>query len=323
MSWDKHGGLAMSEWPVVKPQDMGRVAVLMGGWSAEREISLRSGGEVLRGLRGRGVDAHGVDAGRDVLEVLDKGGYQRAFIALHGRGGEDGVVQAGLELLGMPYTGSGVLGSALAMDKLRTKQLWRGGGLPTPDYMELRPETDPGDVVATLGVPVIVKPAHEGSSIGMTRVTSALELATARNVAAEYDSDVLVERWITGEEYTVSLLGEEVLPAIRLQTPRTFYDFAAKYESDDTRYLCPCGLGAADLERLNHLAVEAFRVLGGWGWGRVDVMRDGDGAFWLLEVNTTPGMTDHSLVPMAAAAAGIDFEELVWRILLTSRKERE
>ncbi|WP_290649426.1 D-alanine--D-alanine ligase [Aquisalimonas sp.] len=312
----------MSEWPAIKPQDMGRVAVLMGGWSAEREISLRSGGEVLRGLRARGVDAHGVDAGRDVLEVLDKGGYQRAFVALHGRGGEDGVIQAGLELLGIPYTGSGVLGSALAMDKLRSKQLWCGAGLPTPDYIELRPETDPADVVATLGVPVIVKPAHEGSSLGMTRVTSAQELAAARTVAAEYDTDILVERWITGEEYTVSLLGDAVLPAICLQTPRTFYDFAAKYESDDTRYLCPCGLGAADLERLNTLAVEAFRVLDGWGWGRVDVMRDGDGALWLLEVNTTPGMTDHSLVPMAAAAAGIDFEELVWRILLTSRKER-
>ena len=298
--------------------NMGRVAVLMGGWSAEREISLRSGGEVLAGLQARGVDAHAVDAGRDVLQVLDDGGYDRAFIALHGPGGEDGVIQAGMELLGLPYTGSGVLGSALAMDKLRSKQVWRGAGLPTPEYMELRSDSAPDDVVARLGLPLIIKPAHEGSSIGMTRVTSADELPAAYALAARYDRDVFAERWITGEEYTVSLLGDEVLPAIRLETPRTFYDFAAKYESDDTLYHCPCGLGEADLQALNTLAVEAFRVLGGWGWGRVDVMRDEGGRLWLLEVNTIPGMTDHSLVPMAAAAQGIDFEELVWRILRTS-----
>lgn len=303
-----------------QPADMGRVAVLMGGWSAEREISLRSGREVLAGLQARGVDAHALDAGRDVITALERGDYDRAFVALHGRGGEDGVIQAGLELLGMPYTGSGVLGSALAMDKLRSKQVWRGAGLPTPEYMELRPDTDLDDVVAALGLPLIVKPAHEGSSIGMTRVNSADALAAARDEAARFDGDILAERWITGEEYTVSLLGNEVLPAIRLETPRTFYDFAAKYEADDTRYHCPCGLEGDALAELNALSVEAFRVLGGRGWGRVDVMRDARGAFWLLEVNTIPGMTDHSLVPMAAAAAGLSFEELVWRILLTSEE---
>ena len=305
-----------------QPADMGRVAVLMGGWSAEREISLRSGREVLAGLQARGVDAHPVDAGRDVITVLEQGGYDHAFIALHGRGGEDGVIQAGLELLGMPYTGSGVLGSALGMDKLRSKQVWRGSGLPTPEYMELRPDTDLDDVVAALGLPLIVKPAHEGSSIGMTRVNSADALAAARDEAARFDGDILAERWITGEEYTVSLLGDDVLPAIRLETPRTFYDFAAKYEADDTRYHCPCGLEGDVLAELNALSVEAFRVLGGRGWGRVDVMRDAQGTFWLLEVNTIPGMTDHSLVPMAAAAAGLSFEELVWRILLTSEEAR-
>lgn len=303
-----------------QPADLGRVAVLMGGWSAEREISLRSGREVLAGLQARGVDAHAVDAGRDVLQVLDSGGYDRAFIALHGRGGEDGVIQAGLELLGLPYTGSGVLGSALAMDKLRSKQVWRGAGLPTPEFRMLRPDTPDDEVLRSLGLPLIVKPAHEGSSIGMTRVTTAAELGRARAEAARYDGDVLAERWIAGEEYTISLLGTEVLPAIRLETPRTFYDFAAKYEADDTLYHCPCGLPEDDLAELNALAENAFRALDGRGWGRVDVMRDADGAFWLLEVNTIPGMTDHSLVPMSAAAAGMDFEELVWRILLTSEE---
>ncbi len=305
-----------------QPHELGRVAVLLGGWSAEREISLRSGKEVMTALLERGVDAHAVDAGRDVIQVLERGGYDRVFIALHGRGGEDGVVQAGLELLGLPYTGSGVLGSALAMDKLRSKQVWRGAGLPTPAYMELRPDTRLDDVVEALGLPLIVKPAREGSSIGMTRVTSTDALAAARDEAARFDSDILAECWITGEEYTVSLLGDQVLPAIRLETPRTFYDFAAKYEADDTRYHCPCGLEPDALEQLNSLAVEAFRTLGGSGWGRVDVMRDARGDFWLLEVNTIPGMTDHSLVPMAGAAAGLTFDELVWRILLTSEEAR-
>ncbi|MFV8835926.1 D-alanine--D-alanine ligase [Aquisalimonas sp. APHAB1-3] len=308
----------MTEHSVTTPAVFGRVAVLMGGWSAEREISLRSGRQVLAGLQARGVDAHSVDAGRDVLQVLEAGGFDRAFIALHGRGGEDGVIQAGLELLGLPYTGSGVLGSALGMDKLRTKQVWRGAGLPTPDYMELRPDTRAADVIAALGTPLIVKPAREGSSIGMSRVTTEAELIAARDAAARYDRDVIAERWITGEEYTVSLLGDTVLPAIRLETPHTFYDFEAKYESDSTRYHCPCGLEGADLDALNALATEAFRAVDGAGWGRVDVMRDGNGAFWLLEVNTIPGMTDHSLVPMAAEAAGMPFDELVWRILETS-----
>ena len=307
----------------VKAADFGRVAVLMGGWSAERSISLRSGNAVLSALQARGVDAHGVDADRNVLHTLEAGGFDRAFIALHGRGGEDGTIQAGLELLGLPYTGSGVLGSALAMDKLRTKRVWTGAGLPTPPGAELRPDTDPAGVVARVGLPLIVKPAHEGSSIGMTRVEAVEGLEAARDAAAAYDRDVLAEAWVSGEEYTVSLLGDTVLPAIRLETPRGFYDFTAKYEAGDTRYHCPCGLPAADLEALERLAVEAFRTLGASGWGRVDVMRDADGAFWLLEVNTIPGMTDHSLVPMAAAARGIDFPELVWRILATTMEGPE
>jgi len=296
----------------------GKVAVLMGGRSAEREISLRSGDAVLQALRRKGVDAHAVDAQADVLRRLEAGGFQRAFIVLHGRGGEDGVIQGALETLGLPYTGSGVLGSALSMDKLRSKQVWLGAGLPTPPYAVLEESTDFDAVVRELGLPLMVKPAQEGSSIGMTKVVAAAELHAAWRCAAEYDECVIAERWITGAEYTASILGREVLPLIRLETPRAFYDYQAKYHADTTRYLCPCGLDAEREGQLQALALKAFAALGGSGWGRVDFLCDEGGAPWFIEANTVPGMTDHSLVPMAARAAGLTFEELVWRILETS-----
>ena len=303
------------------PSALGRVAVLMGGWSAEREVSLKSGRAVYAGLRRAAVDAHAVDTGRDVLEVLTAGGFDRVFIALHGRGGEDGVIQGALELMGLPYTGTGVLGSALAMDKLRSKRVWQGAGLPTPAFVLLDSSTDTAQVTRSVGLPLIVKPSREGSSLGMTKVEDAASLQEAWRLAGGFDDEVIAERWISGEEYTVSIVAGQVLPAIRLETPRTFYDYAAKYQADDTRYHCPCGLEPAALAELENLAMEAYRALDGRGWGRVDVMRDSAGRFWLLEVNTIPGMTDHSLVPMAAAAAGMSFDELVCRILLTTLTE--
>ncbi len=292
--------------------DFGKVVVLMGGQSAEREISLRSGQAVLAALLRQGVDAHAVDVTPDLMAQLT--GFDRAFIALHGRGGEDGVIQGALETLGLPYTGSGVAGSALGMDKYRCKLLWRGLGLPTADFVMLQSEPDL-DAAAALGFPLIIKPSHEGSSIGMARVESRAELQQAWRDAARYDAEVMAEKWISGAEFTAAILGDEVLPLIRLETPRTFYDYAAKYEADDTRYLCPCGLDEAQQQQLQQLALKAFRSVDAGGWGRVDLMQDADGRFLLLEVNTSPGMTDHSLVPMAARARGIGFDLLVWRIL--------
>ncbi len=300
------------------PAGLGKVAVLMGGLSAERAVSLKSGAAVLAALQRRGVDAHGIDAGRDVLRRLDEGDYQRVFIALHGRGGEDGVIQGALEVLGLPYTGSGVLGSALSMDKLRTKQVWIGAGLPTPEYVRLEAATDSAEAIAAVGLPVMVKPVREGSSIGMTKVTDAGDLHAAWQRAAEYDDCVIAERWISGAEYTATVLSGEVLPLIRLETPREFYDYEAKYHADSTRYLCPCGLPAEREQALQALALRAFQAVGASGWGRVDFLLDQQGAPWFIELNSVPGMTDHSLVPMAARAAGIDFDALVWRILLTS-----
>ncbi len=297
------------------PGAFGRVAVLMGGQSAEREVSLRSGQAVLQALRNCGVDAHGIDVGPGVMDSLASGGYDRAFVILHGRGGEDGVMQGALELLGLPYTGSGVLASALGMDKLRSKMTWRAAGLPTPDFELLGEDTDFERVATRLGLPLMVKPVHEGSSVGMTKVDAVADLKSAWETASRYDREVFAERWIDGAEYTVAILGEEALPSIRLETPRTFYDYEAKYHADTTRYHCPSGLDPAREERLQRLALQAFRVLGAAGWGRVDVMADADGGFWLIELNTTPGMTDHSLVPMAARAAGHSFEAIVWRIL--------
>jgi len=299
---------------------MGRVALLMGGWAAEREVSLRSGAMVLDALRKLGVDATALDPRDESLERLRE--FDRAFIILHGRGGEDGVIQGALEALKLPYTGTGVMGSAVGMDKLRTKLIWRGAGLPTPEFVVLRADTDWSAVVAELGAPIMVKPAREGSSIGMSKVADAAALEQAYRRAAEFDDQVIAERWITGQEFTVGILNGRALPVIRLETPCEFYDYEAKYSRDDTRYLCPCGLSEQDEAELQRLALRAFDSVGCSGWGRVDVMRDAEGRPWLLEVNTVPGMTDHSLVPMAAKAAGMSFEALVWEILKTS-VERE
>ncbi|HBH36741.1 MAG TPA: D-alanine--D-alanine ligase [Gammaproteobacteria bacterium] len=293
----------------------GKVAVLMGGTSAEREVSLNSGQAVLDGLLRQGVDAHAVDitTPQDIVDLYQRS-YERAFIVLHGRGGEDGQIQGALQTLGIPYTGSGVMGSAIAMDKYRTKLMWGGGGQPTPDYQLLRNSGDL-ELAAALGFPLMVKPANEGSSIGMSRVTTEAELESAWHVARQYDPIVIAERWITGSEYTVAILGREALPVIRLETPNKFYDYEAKYQSDETGYYIPSGLDSDREKRAQDLALEAFDAIGANGWGRVDMMIDETGGMWLIEINTVPGMTDHSLVPMAAKAQGISFDELVWKIL--------
>lgn len=266
----------------------------------------------------QGVDVHALDPARaEALEQLRSGGFARAFIVLHGRGGEDGRIQGALDTFGLSYTGSGVMGSALGMDKYRCKLLWRGCGLPTADFALLRRETDLASARA-LGFPLMIKPVHEGSSLGMARVDDPEALSTAWRAAARYDALVLAERWIDGPEYTCAVLNGEALPMIRLETPRAFYDYEAKYRADTTRYLCPCGLDGGSESRLRALCLEAFEVVGAAGLGRVDCMLDGAGRPYLLEVNTVPGMTDHSLVPMAARAGGLDFDTLVWRILETS-----
>lgn len=290
----------------------------MGGRSAEREISLKSGAMVLNALRTSGVDAHAFDPRDNGIATLQSQGYGRAFIALHGRFGEDGTVQGALEYLGIPYTGSGVMASALAMDKWRTKLLWHAAGLPTPAYQLMNARTDPVALAARLGLPLMMKPAREGSSIGMSKVTSVEKIAPAYELAARHDDVVIAERFVEGMELTAAILGDDSLPLIRLETPREFYDYQAKYFAEDTRYICPSGLPDHQERAIQQTAVEAFRVLGCSGWGRVDLMLDGDGKPQLLEVNTIPGMTDHSLVPMAARARGIAFEALVLRILDTA-----
>ncbi|MFF7705746.1 D-alanine--D-alanine ligase [Pseudomonas sp. NPDC007930] len=300
------------------PSDFGRVAVLYGGKSAEREVSLKSGAQVLGALQAAGVNAFGIDVGDDLLAVLQREHIDRAFIVLHGRGGEDGSMQGLLEVLGIPYTGSGVLASALAMDKLRTKQVWQSLGIPTPRHAVLASAADCFSAAEELGFPLIVKPAHEGSSIGMAKVTSAEQLVDAWKDASTYDSQVLVEQWISGPEYTVATLRDQPLPAIALGTPHAFYDYDAKYLASDTQYRIPCGLPAEQEQALAALCQRACDALGIAGWARVDVMQDAAGDFWLLEVNTAPGMTDHSLVPMAARAAGLDFQQLVLSILAAS-----
>lgn len=302
----------------MSPEAFGRTAVLMGGPSAEREVSLRSGAQVLENLLAAGVDAVTIDAGPDILEQLRRVGAERAFIVLHGPWGEDGVVQGALETIGMPYTGSGVLGSALAMDKLRTKQIWQCLGLPVPGYAAIREAGELPGVLERHALPLFVKPGGEGSSIGVTKVETPDQLRQAYDTAAGFGGPVLAETFIGGPEITIALLGDEALPAIRLETPRTFYDYEAKYQSDTTRYLCPSGLDESLEASLQSLSLEAFRALGCTGWGRVDLMLDEQMNPYLLEVNTVPGMTDHSLVPMAARAAGLSFPELVVRILETS-----
>jgi len=295
--------------------DFGKVAVLFGGTSAEREVSLKSGHAVLTALKSRGVDAHAFDPAERPLHQLKAEGFQRAFVILHGRGGEDGTVQGALELLGIPYTGSGVMASALGMDKWRTKLVWRGADLPVPDYALLDEGTDLAAVERQLGLPLFVKPANEGSSVGISKVKGPGELAQAYQTAAKHDKLVLAERFLGGGEYTVAILGDRPLPVIRIVPATEFYDYAAKYFRDDTRYLCPCGLPADQETRMQALALRAFQVLGCRGWGRVDVLVDEGGNPYLLEVNTAPGMTDHSLVPMAARAAGIDFPDLCLQVL--------
>ncbi|MGQ9659259.1 MAG: D-alanine--D-alanine ligase [Thermochromatium sp.] len=299
------------------PERFGKVALLMGGQSAEREISLKSGRAVHEALRRLGVEVEPIDPDATILERLRAGRYDRAFIILHGRGGEDGRIQGALETIGLPYTGSGVLGSALGMDKYRCKLIWASCGLPTPEFVLLRDARDL-PAAAELGFPLMIKPVHEGSSIGMARVESVEGLEAAWRAAFAFDSLVLAERWIQGLELTCAILGREALPMIRLETPRAFYDYEAKYSADSTRYHCPSGLDVEVEDRLRALALQAFDVVGASGWGRVDLMLDAAGQPFLLEINTVPGMTDHSLVPMAARAAGIDFDELVWRILETS-----
>jgi D-alanine-D-alanine ligase len=299
--------------------NFGKVGVLLGGKSAEREVSLKSGGMVLAALRKKGIDAHPFDPKEKDVQELKKQNFERVFIALHGRFGEDGTVQGTLEWLGIPYTGSGVLASALAMDKLRTKRLWKAEGLPTAPYEVLEKATDLKAVARRLGTPLFVKPASEGSSVGMTKVRGAAELDEAYALAVNYDPVVIAEKFIDGPELTVAILGEEVLPAIRIETPREFYDYEAKYMANDTRYLIPCGVAAKKEKDLQALCLKAFRSLGCRGWGRVDLMLDRRGRPFLLEVNTAPGMTDHSLVPMAARAVGISYEDLCVKILELAR----
>jgi D-alanine-D-alanine ligase len=303
---------------VTDAREFGRVAVLLGGTSSEREISLKSGNACLAALSKRGVDAHPFDPRDKSLAELVARKFDRVFIALHGPGGEDGAVQGALEWMGTPYTGSGVLGSALGMDKMRTKQLAQAAGVATPPWLLLRGAPDFERAVAELGLPMAVKPASQGSSVGMSRVESAADLAAAWRAASALDPVVIAERWITGGEYTVAILQGEALPAIRIETPRAFYDYQAKYFADDTRYLIPCGLPAAAEAAMQQAALTTFAATGASGWGRVDFVTGADGVPLLLEINTVPGMTSHSLVPMAARAAGIDFPELAWRILETS-----
>lgn len=302
----------------------GKVAVLMGGSSSEREISLESGMAVLAALQRSGIDAHPLDFGPAAVRVLQSGEYNRIFNMLHGKGGEDGVVQGVLEVLGLPYTGSGVLASALSMDKLRTKLCWLGAGLPTPQWRVLRSLDDAQRCASELGYPLMIKPAQEGSSIGLSKVQSASQLCDAFLEGCRYHGEVFAEAWVHGIEYTGAVLNDVALPLIRLEIPlNKFFDFNAKYKDDTTRYHCPAGLSADAESRLQQLLLEACRVVGIRGWGRVDFILDEQQQPWLLEVNSVPGMTSHSLVPMAAKAAGMSFDELACRILESSVPDRQ
>ena len=296
----------------------GKVAVLMGGRSAERDISLQTGAAILAALRRQGVDAHEIDAGEAVVGDLVSGAFDRVFNALHGRGGEDGVIQGALEALNLPYTGSGVLGSALSMDKLRCKWIWQRLGLPTPEFKLVRCEQDLDAAARKLGFPLMLKPVHEGSSLGISKVAAAGDLRPAWVNAAGYDDEVICERWLPGGDYTVGILHGQALPAIKIETEREFYDYQAKYLDDDTRYLCPCGLPQELEAELADLALQAFAAIGAGGWGRVDILLDENRRPSLIDVNTVPGMTGHSLVPMAAERTGLDFDDLVLRVLDTS-----
>jgi len=306
----------------VETAQFGKVAVLMGGLSAEREISLQSGNAVLTALQNKGVDAHGVDVGENIASELIEGNYQRVFLVLHGRGGEDGTMQGLLEIMRLPYTGSGVMASSLAMDKLKTKQIWRAMGLPTPDFFIIDSQKSCQQALETLGLPLIIKPALEGSSIGMSKVEEVEELVPAWQKAQLCGGSVIAESWIEGDEYTAALLGDQVLPMIKLKTSHKFYDYDAKYDADDTQYICPCGLPGERESALAELAKKAFNAVNASTWGRVDFMLDEKNQPWLIEVNTVPGMTSHSLVPMAAKQAGLSFDDLVLQILSVASCER-
>jgi D-alanine-D-alanine ligase len=302
--------------------EFGRVAVLMGGRSAEREISLKSGHAVLAALVEMGIDAHKIDVSLDVSEQLRSGKFDRAFVILHGRGGEDGEIQGLLQSLALPYTGSDITGAVLSMNKMLSKQVWLQQGLPTAEYEQVTAESDVAILIAKLGLPLIIKPVNEGSSIGMSKVKSAVDLTAAIKLATKFDAEVIAERWIVGQEFTVAILGNDALPVIELKTPHEFYDFDAKYQANTTQYSCPCNLSEQDERQCQQLALQAFSALRMTGWGRVDFMRDESGQFYLLEANSIPGMTDHSLVPMAAQQAGLSFADLVWNILENSMKRR-
>ncbi len=303
---------------ITDPTVFGKVAVLMGGWSAEREVSLQTGNAVLGALLKEGVDAHAVDPRDEFQSTLQQSGFDRAFIALHGRGGEDGTVQGALEFLQMPYTGSGVLGSAISMDKVRSKQLFEASGLATPGYFSLESDEQLSLAAEKLGFPLAVKPAREGSSIGLSKVTHTDQLREAFILAKQHDKQVLLEQWIEGPEYTAAVINGQVLPMIRIETPNIFYDYGAKYTANTTQYHCPCGLDEDVEARYAELVLRAFDATSARGWGRVDFMTDGFGKAYMLEVNTVPGMTGTSLVPMAAKQLGYTFEQLVWRVLETS-----
>jgi D-alanine-D-alanine ligase len=298
--------------------DFGRVAVLLGGSSSERDVSLQTGMAVLAALQKRDVDAVAWDPAEHGMQKFADGGFDRAWIALHGPGGEDGSMQGALQWLGMPYTGSGVMASALAMDKVRSKHLFRAVGVHTPDYVVIQSPDDAPGAAAKLGFPLVFKPAGQGSSVGMSKVFEAGELASAAAFALGFGEPAIVERCITGDEITVAVLQGEALPSIRIVTPRIFYDYRAKYEADSTEYFCPGTDDPAREQQYRNISLQAFEALGCSGWGRVDLMTGSDGVAQVLEVNTVPGMTSHSLVPMAAKTAGIDFAELCWRILETS-----
>ena len=299
----------------MKRADLGKVAVLMGGPSAEREISLISGKAVLKALNEKGVDAHAFDPKERELFDLKREGFKRAFIALHGRFGEDGTVQGALEVLGIPYTGSGVMASALSMDKWRTKLVWMASGIPTPRFVLLKAGMDFAKVVEKLGLPIIVKPAHEGSTLGLSKVRTAADLQAAYVLAAKFDPLVIAEEFIAGQELTAAVLGESALPLVRIVAPEGNYDYRNKYFTDDTKYYCPAGIDAAIEDEICAVALKAFRVLGCRGWGRADVMLRADGSYSFLEMNTSPGMTGHSLVPIAARAVGLSYPDLCVRIL--------
>lgn len=305
--------------------DFGKVAVMMGGSSSERDISLESGQAVLAALKRKKILASIVDPQSNLIGQLQRGNFERAFIMLHGRGGEDGLIQGVLETLRLPYTGSGVLGASLSMDKCRSKRIWQSHQLPTPIFVELHEHGQPDwdFIVEYLGLPFVIKPVREGSSYGISKVNQFGDIEKAWQQACQYDCNVIAESWITGREYTVSILGDQILPMILLETPREFYDYEAKYVVDTTQYHCPCGLSTDMEKEFGSLAFKAFKVLDASGWGRVDLLVGDDGSPWLIEVNTVPGMTSHSLVPMAAKRKGISFDDLVMKILATSLRNSD